>query len=224
MLLFCPLPDAIDLDGVARRGLSPATDAGPVRLYASLAAAERAGSGPLLVVDPVAAGAPTPADGEVVAVPSVPRAAIQNLSPYRPPVSVDAAGGYVACPLPDDVAVLLIHRRGVWDLPKGHRDPGEDLEACALREVKEEVGAEPLTAVRPLGTTQHSYPDGDVYAVKTTHWYLMRTPDRTFEPERGEGIRRVTSARWRVARRHVGYDTLRRHMDRIETDVRAALA
>jgi len=86
------------------------------------------------------------------------------------------------------------------------------------------VGARPLTAVRPLGTTQHGYPDGDVYAVKTTHWYLMRTPDRTFEPERGEGIRRVASARWRVARRHVGYDTLRRHMDRIETDVRAALA
>jgi len=27
-----------------------------------------------------------------------------------------------------------------------------------------------------------------------------------------------------VARRHVGYDTLRRHMDRIEANVRATLA
>jgi 8-oxo-dGTP pyrophosphatase MutT (NUDIX family) len=112
----------------------------------------------------------------------------------------------------------------VWDLPKGHRDPGEALDACAAREVREEVGINHLRVRRPLGTTVHGYPDGDTYAVKTTHWFLMRTPERTFEPERGEGIRRVAPARWAVARRHIGYDTLRRHMDAVEATVRATLA
>jgi hypothetical protein len=51
----------------------------------------------------------------------------------------------------------------------------------------------------------------------------MRTPERSFEPERREGIERVAWARWPVAYRHLGYDTLRRHMDRCEADVRAAL-
>ena len=223
MLLFYAAPAALDLDAAARRGLSAPSDP-PLRLHTTLTAAERDTDGPILVVDATALDHSPPFDGDVVPVASVPAAALQNLSPYRAPTPVDAAGGYVACPLPDDVAVLLIRRRGVWDLPKGHRDPGEDLTTCAGREVREEVGIDALQVRRPLGTTVHGYPDGDVYAVKTTHWFLMQTPERTFEPERDEGIRRVTPARWGVARRHIGYETLRRHMDAVEADVRAALA
>ncbi len=36
--------------------------------------------------------------------------------------------------------ILMIFRRGKWDLPKGKLDKGESLEACALREVEEETG------------------------------------------------------------------------------------
>jgi len=223
MLLFYAAPDDLDLDAVRRRGL-PGSDDRPVRLHRTLANADRAGPGPILVVDATALEGAPPSDGDMVRVPSVPPAALQNASPYRPPTPVAAAGGYVACPLPDDVALLLIHRRGVWDLPKGHRNPDEELETCAWREVREEVGIDTLHVRRSLGTTVHGYPDGDTYAIKTTHWYLMRTPERTFEPERHEGIRRVAPARWAVARRHVGYDTLRRHMDQVEPDVRAALS
>lgn len=223
MLLFCALDEGADLNAIRDRGLH--ADGPSLPLYASLDAARRHASGPLLVVAPTELDAEQPpSSDDPVAVSSVPAAAIQNLGPYRPPRPVAAGGGYVACPLPDDVALLLIHRRGVWDLPKGHRDPGEDLETCAVREVREEVGVTDLRVVQDLGTTQHGYPNGDHYAVKTTYWYLMRTPERSFRPERHEGIQRVASARWKVARRHIGYDTLRRHMDRVEAHVRAALS
>jgi len=223
MLLFTALDATSDLDSVQRRGLASATN--DLLLYTSLDAAVQTAAGPILVVDPTALDVDLPPGSpDTVQVPSIPAAAIQNLSPYRPPQPVAAAGGYVACPLPNDVALLLIYRRGVWDLPKGHRDPGEDLKACAVREVCEEVGITDLRLMRELGTTQHGYPNDDHYAVKTTHWYLMRTPERSFHPERHEGIRRVAPARWPVARRHIGYGTLRRHMDRVEADVRAALS
>lgn len=223
MLLFCYLADEGKLDAAQRRGL-PVNDGNGVRLYTSLAAADDVATGPLLVVDPTALDTSASPDDTSVHVPSVPPAALQNVDPYRPPHPVTAAGGYVACPLPTDVAILLIHRRGVWDLPKGHQDPGEDLPTCARREVREEVGIDHLHLLRALGTTQHGYPDGDHYAVKTTYWFLMRTPERSFEPDRREGIRRIAWARWPVARRHVGYDTLRRHMNRVEGDVRAPLS
>lgn len=223
MLLFYAADEEVDLDAVQRRGLSPSDDR-PLRLHTSLDAATRNGTGPLLVVDPSILAERLQFDDEVAHASRIPASAVQNLAPYRPPTPVTAGGGYVARPLPkEDVALLLIHRRGVWDLPKGHRDPGEDLEACALREVREEVGIDILHLLRPLGTTQHGYPDGDVYAVKTTYWYLMCTPERTFEPDRREGIRRVAWARWSVAHKHVGYDTLRRHMTRAEPTVRTAL-
>jgi 8-oxo-dGTP pyrophosphatase MutT (NUDIX family) len=224
MLLFYAAPDGLDLDATREQGLS-SEDGRGLRLHPSLDAAQRDASGAILVVDSTALSpslADTNATAETVRVSRVPASALQNLAPYHPPQAVTAAGGYVACPLPDAVAVLLIHRRGVWDLPKGHQDPGEDVETCALREVREEVGIDELQLLRPLGTTQHGYPHGDAYAVKTTYWYLMRTSERSFSPERAEGIRRVAWARWSVARRHIGYDNLRRHMERIESDVRSA--
>lgn len=223
MLRFYAAPHALDLDAAARKGLS--ADGVGLRLHASLNAARQAEpDGPILVVPPTALDLPAGPDANAVTVPALPPAAIQNLAPYRPPRPVTAAGGYVVCPHPDGVALLLIHRRGVWDLPKGKQDPGEDVSTCALREVKEEVGIDDLQLGPGLGYTLHGYPDGDTYAVKTTHWYLMRTPERSFEPERQEGIHRVAGATWPVAHRHIGYDTLRRHMEAVEADVRGALA
>ena len=53
-------------------------------------------------------------------------------------------------------AVLVVRdRHGRWALPKGHREPGEDLAATARREVREETGVEAV-AVRLLG--RHRYP------------------------------------------------------------------
>lgn len=162
------------------------------------------------------------AEGEQVVVvdlsrldgPTVPVQALVNVVPtYRPPRAVPAAGGYVVRQGAYGVEVLLIFRRGAWDLPKGKLDPGEDLADCALREVGEEVGIEgELTILRPLGPTVHTYDEKGFCCVKTTHWYLMTTAATTFEPETREGIEQAAWVPWPEARRRVDYATLRRHM------------
>lgn len=210
-----------DVSLLAERGLSTA-DGESVVLSKTLDALP-AGGGPVLVVDRRDLPKDCSEDAQSVCVPEVPPSALCNVDPYRPPRLVTAAGGYVGWALSNDVALLLIFRRGVWDLPKGTKDADESVEACARREVREEVGVDQLSVQCALGTTQHGYPDGDRYAVKTTHWYLMQTPERSFEPDWREGIRRVARSRWHVARRHIGYDTLGRHMDRVEDEVRRTL-
>src|SRR5947209_9353514 len=52
-------------------------------------------------------------------------------------VLVLAAGGFVHTPQQE---ILLIFRRGKWDLPKGKLEAGESLQECAIRELKEETG------------------------------------------------------------------------------------
>ena len=232
-MLFYVVPDDphLDLDGVASDGieapsgrsfvLHPVTDDG-------LQEATRSSDGPVLVVDGrtlreggAGRGAADDERGRIRRD-RIPAPALQNVAPYRPPVLVWAGGGYVTRSLSDDVALLLIHRRGCWDLPKGTVEPGETLRACAGREVCEEVGSSEVSVHESLGTTQHGYVAEASYEVKVTEWYRMQTPEQSFEPERREGIHRVAWARWDVARRHIGYDTLARHMDRVEPGIRAA--
>src|SRR3982751_3416807 len=50
---------------------------------------------------------------------------------------VKAGGGLV---VNEENKILMIFRRGKWDLPKGKLDKGETLEQCAVREVEEETG------------------------------------------------------------------------------------
>lgn len=197
-LLFCTVPtDA--LRTVRRGGL--AGDTTP--FYPTLAAAEQAqqkGQKLLVVVGAAARNAHVPAE------------AILNLRPYRPPKPVTAGGGVIVRPGTSEPDVLLIYRRGAWDLPKGKLDKGETVEACALRECREELGIRRLALLSPAGTTLHGYPEGKRYMVKTTHWYFMRTPERSFEPEAREGIEEVAWVPWSEALDRLGYESLRRHL------------
>ena len=88
-----------------------------------------------------------------------------------------AAGGLV---LNEHGDLLMIFRRGRWDLPKGKLDDGEQIEDCAVREVKEETGLRKLNVKRFLGITYHKYFDTHINeeVTKQTHWFEMRAKRR----------------------------------------------
>lgn len=90
---------------------------------------------------------------------------------------IKAGGGLVINPFGK---VLLIFRRGVWDLPKGKQDPGETLAQTALREVREETGVPDLKIVEKLDNGYHCYMMSKQRTLKRTRWYLMQTtsPDQ----------------------------------------------
>ena len=206
LLFYCAAEAALDV--IRREGVYEA------RLWTSLKAARKVCDGPILVVDTAAAGAVSMHAGHI------PPEAFANLDPYLRPKKVVAAGGYVVRPGEDAPDVLLIFRKAAWDLPKGKRDRGETVEACAVREVREEVGVDQLHLGPALGTTRHGYERDGRYHVKTTHWFLMRTPETHFTPQAQEGIEEVAWVPWPDAVRLLGYASLRNHMRQVEKTVR----
>lgn len=91
-------------------------------------------------------------------------------------VLIKAAGGLIYT---KDDHLLLIFRRGKWDLPKGKLDEGEDLETCAVREVNEETGLDNVAIEKPLCITYHTYHQDGKHILKESHWYLMKTKKQT---------------------------------------------
>ena len=140
---------------------------------------------------------------------------------------VNAAGGLVCRPLSqeeigsqhpdgkvcstnDGARYLFIRRNGLWDLPKGHQEPGEDIRTTALREVSEEAGIplERLQIASEPGLiciTDHCYKRDGIWHLKHTWWYAMEltaaagnpmgaSPDSpALTPQTEEGI---TTATW----------------------------
>ena len=102
-----------------------------------------------------------------------------------------AAGGLITDPKGH---LLLIFRRGYWDLPKGKVDEGESVKECAIREVKEETGLQAVNAGTLLGITYHEYFDkwSNQDVEKETHWFAMTTPDgQHLVPQIEEDIEQV---------------------------------
>jgi len=104
---------------------------------------------------------------------------------------IKAAGGIV---VNRENKILLIKRNGVWDLPKGKNEPGENLDETALREVKEECGIDDLSIESFFDTTYHIYDTYGFWAFKETYWYVMKSDEKHFTPQIEEGIEKIILA------------------------------
>lgn len=101
---------------------------------------------------------------------------------------VKAAGGVVC----QESRILLIKRSGIYDLPKGHLEPGETIEQCAVREVEEECGLHGVRITATLSATLHIYYRNENRYLKKTYWYTMTCPpDPELIPQTEEGIEEV---------------------------------
>lgn len=113
----------------------------------------------------------------------------KEINSYFKPIS--AGGGVVHN---EDGDILMIYRRGKWDLPKGKLDDGESIEACAVREVQEETGLNKLNLGNKIADTFHIYSEHKKDIIKTTVWFTMNvsgTPVLTPQAEEN-----IAEAKW----------------------------
>ena len=87
-----------------------------------------------------------------------------------------SAGGVVFRERDRRIEIALCGRDadGLWALPKGGPNPGEDLEDTALREVREETGLE-VRLIEKIGVVNYWFavPSDNVQFHKFVHHYLM---------------------------------------------------
>ena len=104
---------------------------------------------------------------------------------------IKAAGGLVQN---NQKETLFIKRFGLWDLPKGKIEKGENKKATALREVEEECNIFNLEITKSLPTTYHIYySKKEKPILKIVYWYAMTCKNKTHNliPQIEEGIEEV---------------------------------
>ncbi len=100
---------------------------------------------------------------------------------------IHAAGGVVD----KGGKILLIYRKGRWDIPKGKLEKKEKKRNCAAREVEEETGVK-VKIEQKINATWHTYTANKKYVLKKTHWYVMKCLDDSgLAPQAEEGIDEV---------------------------------
>lgn len=102
---------------------------------------------------------------------------------------IESAGGLVCN---HNHHILLMFKRGRWDMPKGRIEPDASREDSALREVQEETGLkiDRLHIKTKLPSTWHTTRHQNIRYLKRTHWYLMEYDgdDDDTAPQVDEGI------------------------------------
>lgn len=105
--------------------------------------------------------------------------------PEKPLRPAHSSGGAI---LDSEGRLLLLKRRDefVWTLPKGTCEPGETVEATAMREVREETGFE-VRLLRPLQTVRYAYywPPADANIDKVVDYFLARPVGGRLQLEEG---------------------------------------
>lgn len=131
------------------------------------------------------------------------RLGIQEVVPT--PKRISTTKGEAVVAVIRDRGKVLIQQRpptgllaGLWEFPGGKREPGETLRAALAREMREELGAEPVEA-RPLLTVEHSF----TRFVITLHAYECRL--------RAEDMERLRKKSANPPRRWVSLGALRRY-------------
>jgi len=103
--------------------------------------------------------------------------------------NIQAAGGIVKNKANK---ILLIYRRGKWDLPKGKFKEAETPENAAIREVQEETGLSKVEIENELTTSYHIYRFKNELMLKETFWYSMINKGSDFlKPEHEEDIEKA---------------------------------
>jgi len=121
---------------------------------------------------------------------------------WRKFMLIQAAGGLVQN---ESNEVLMMFRRGKWDLPKGKMDPGETPDQSALREVQEETGLSTVTLGEPLATTYHTYDESGHHILKETFWFAMKAPkDQPLIPQLEEQITELVWADAAALKKYLG--------------------
>lgn len=203
----------------AKKGVPPERFT-PERLYRTHLEAQEDERGKVLVVDLAKIDAPM--NAPLDALEALPEKALLNVKPYLPTREVLAGGGIITRMGKKNLKVLLIFRKGKWDIPKGKQEPGESIKKCAKREVCEELGIPKVKVIQFLDTTVHGYREPDAFIVKTTYWYHMSTTSETFVPQAEE---KITDVKWfsiNKARRVLGHVTLVHLLDRVEPELMKA--
>jgi ADP-ribose pyrophosphatase YjhB (NUDIX family) len=106
---------------------------------------------------------------------------------------VEAAGGIVENELQQ---ILLIYRKGCWDLPKGKIEAGETESEAAKREVSEECGLMNLELKGKITTSYHTYYMPGKNVLKISHWYLMSCSSK--EKVKPQAEEDITEIKWYV--------------------------
>lgn len=129
-------------------------------------------------------------NGNILAICNKPGEMLCN---FMEQVEIVIAGGGLVKNEHDEL--LLIHRRGKWDMAKGKIEMKEDIMAGALREVEEETGVKIETVEDKPIHTYHAYTLKGKRCLKETCWYHMqaRAGQNKPVPQTEEGIDEV---RW----------------------------
>jgi 8-oxo-dGTP pyrophosphatase MutT (NUDIX family) len=115
-------------------------------------------------------------------------------------IYLEAAGGIVKN---SENQLLVIHKFGKPDLPKGKIETGETPEEAAVREVEEETGIKKPEIIASVEPTYHIYLIKGKKFLKKTHWYQMRySGNEVLKPERNEGISTVEWCNSRILQKY----------------------
>jgi 8-oxo-dGTP pyrophosphatase MutT (NUDIX family) len=101
----------------------------------------------------------------------------------------EAAGGVVRNAQQE---ILMMYRRGSWDMAKGHIEEGETREIAAIREVQEETGLQNIELGSFLTTTYHTFRNKkNKRILKISYWFNMTTTDQQLVPQTEEDIEKL---------------------------------